>query len=296
MDIDVDLPDVISDEDAILTLASLRAIPLPHLPNQVLVACTNCKIGLNSKTVLSHANTHHKIKIKDKEQKKSIQAVLNQTNIIEKPGDTLPPKHPCPPIKGLLYGPGFKCTICSYCARKRRTMASHLTTMHKGTKGTIESKTRSVIVQSFSSQRPTYFQVVPVLSGMSQDNLFSVYLEQCVPDIDSLQLINPPVDHNELPPLLKLTGWHEHLAPYTGDTEKVMQLVELTQAPHDVSWTGKCLRRTIEGYMKDAAHKANTSMLGIRCLLMECPRLVSFITSPQLEITLTQLLSSLLFP
>ena len=287
----VDLPDNISAEDAILNMASLRAIPLSHLQDQSLVACTNCQIGLSSQTALSHAKTTHKIKL-SKEEKKSIQEVLNKPSMIKKPGDTPPPKHPCPPIKGILYYQGLKCDLCSYCAIMQGTINNHLTTMHRGAKGTAKLKTKSVMVQALSSQRPTYFQVVPVLSEMSQDNLFSVYLEQCVPHIDSLQLINPPVDHNEIPPLLKLTGWHDHLAPYTGDTEKVMQLLELTQPPHDESWIGATLRSTIEGYMKDVARKANHSMLGIRCLLMECPMSVSFVAFLMMDILLTQLLSS----
>ena len=116
----------------------------------------------------------------------------------------------------------------------------------------------------------------PVLSGMSQDNLFTVYLKQHVPLIDSLHLLNPPLDHNEVPPLLKVTQWREHLAPHIDrDKNKVRLLLELTQpstSPQDEnSWLGEPLRRTIEAYMKDAAHKGNTSTVGLRRLLMECP-------------------------
>ena len=112
-----------------------------------------------------------------------------------------------------------------------------------------------------------------MLSGMSQDNMFSVYIKQYAPQINFLKLINSPVDYNEVPPLLKLTSWHNHLEPYIGDTDKVTQLLELTQPPNNEICKAAPLHRTIEGYMKYAAYKGNNSMLGIRCMLMECPRI-----------------------
>ena len=66
--------------------------------------------------------------------------------------------------------------------------------------------------------------MIPVLSGMGQDNMFSVYIKQYAPQIDLIKLINSPVDYNEVLSLLKLTAWHNHLEPYIGDTDKVTQL------------------------------------------------------------------------
>ena len=76
---------------------------------------------------------------------------------------------------------------------------------------------------------------------------------------------------------MKVTQWHEHLALFMDkDKDKVRLLLELTQPPTQAedenSWLGKLLCNTIEAYMKDAAHKGNSSPVGLQRLLMECPR------------------------
>jgi hypothetical protein len=109
--------------------------------------------------------------------------------------------------------------------------------------------------------------------------LFTKYLEQCAPEIDGLRILNPPLNPNEVPPLLKVTQWHEHLKDYTKDRNQVQKLLELMKLPtsrRGEGWMGSPLRATITGYMKGIRDKAHNASLGIRCLLMECPRFVFF--------------------
>ena len=277
---DIDLPLAAPDEDTILlNMASLKAIPLTYLsgtPPPLLIVCSTCQLGLTPKSAILHARNKHRIPL-DKNQKKSIQAILDQSSIIKKPGDTVPPKFPCPPINGLEQKQGLTCTLCKHCCIEKSSMQQHFSMDHKNSFYTPKNSSKAVTVQAFSSQNCAYFQMSPVLSGMSQDNLFAVYLKQHVPLIDSLHLINPPLDHNEVPPLLKVTQWHEHLALFMDkDKDKVRLLLELTQPPTQAedenSWLGKLLCNTIEAYMKDAAHKGNSSPVGLQRLLMECPR------------------------
>ena len=275
MDIDLPAPD---EDTVLLTMASLKAIPLTYLrtmPTSLLIVCSTCQLGLQPNLALLHARSQHQILFKGV-QKKSIQAVLDKPGVIKKPSNTTAPKYPCPPIDGLEQKKGFICTLCNYCCCEKSSMHKHFSNHHGNSFHTPNTDSKPVIVQVFSPQNRAYFRVHPVLSGMSQDNLFTVYLKQHVPLIDSLHLLNPPLDHNEVPPLLKVTQWREHLAPHiNGDKNKVRLLLELTQPPtspqDENSWLGEPLRRTIEAYMKDAAHKGNTSTVGLRRLLMECP-------------------------
>ena len=238
-----------------------------------LVACIQCECGLTSKSALSHARITHEIPL-SREERTTIQDILDKPSILKNPGDAEPPKNPCAPIDGLLQQKGLICPLCPYAGTAESTIRNHLRNVHRDAKGPAKSKKKVAIVQSFSKQNPKYFKVIPILSQMSKGNLFSVYLDQHAPEIDSLQLVNPPVDHHEVPPLLKITLWHEHLAPYIGDETKILSLLELTKTPpvKEEIWIGTPLRKTIEAYMKDAAHKGNHCPLRIRCLLMECPR------------------------
>jgi hypothetical protein len=259
-------------DNVLLNLASLRAIPLSYLnvtPTLLLVVCNTCQIGLCPGSALSHAVSTHKIPLK-KDQKKSIQAVLSKPSMIKKPGKAIPPTYPCPPVDGLAQKKGIICSVCHYCCIAKNSIRNHFSKHHRGTDHSVNADSKTVTIQAFSSQNRKYFPVIPVLSGMSQGNLFTVYLEQHAPHIDSLHLINPPLDHNEVPPFLKITQWREHLASFIdGDKNNVRKLLDLTQAPtHGSSWLRTPLRKTIEAYMKDAAHKANSSILGIRCILM----------------------------
>jgi hypothetical protein len=276
---DIDLPPALDKDTALLNMASLKAIPLSYLcetPTPLLIVCSTCQLGLHPNSAINHAKSKHRIPL-NMHVKKSIQVVLDKPSIIKKPGETVPPTYPCPAIDGLEQKKGFICTLCNHCCGEKSSMRQHFSVKHKGSYHTAETDSKEVTVQVFSLQNRAYFQVNPVLSGMSQDNLFTVYLKQHVPLIDSLHLLNPPLDHNEVPPLLKVTQWHEHLAPFIdGDKNRVRLLLELTQPPtssqDENSWLGAPLRRTIEAYMKDAAHKGNTSTVGLRRLLMECPR------------------------
>jgi len=279
---DIDQPEIGAEETTILNIASLKVIPLIHLltlPTSLLVICTQCEVGLTSQGALTHSKATHSI-ILSKDQKTSIEKVLSKPGIIKTPAGTYPPKPPCPPIDGLKSYQGISCILCRYCCITQASFTKHFSEEHRsGGQGNANSNFAPATIQALSLQRPKYFAVIPVLSGMDEDNLFSVYLQQCAPQIDSLQLLNPPLDHNEVPPLLVVTGWHIYLASYTSNRTKLRQLLELMQLPTSTrgeAWMGGPLRNTVEAYLKDATKKGNDADLDIRCVLMECPRSVLF--------------------
>ena len=267
--------DEILEDDKVLAKGSLAIIPLHHLhtlPATQLIACTKCLHGVFPSAAVSHA-LEHKINL-TRDEKRDIREIIESGHFMGLSNEVKPPPYPCPPIDGLKIQNGLVCNICDYCCPTKQGMVTHFGNEHKGIGGST-NHSESTPIQSYFAQRPKYFRVVPILRGQSKDDLFAVYLRQCAPPIEALMVLNPPLDPNEVPPLLKVTQWHEHLKVYTADREKVRKLLELTTLPtsnRGEAWMGAPLRTTIEGYMKDVRTKANNSSIGIKCLLKECPR------------------------
>jgi Orsellinic acid/F9775 biosynthesis cluster protein D len=286
-EMNVDVPDLHLQEDEsplneeeVLNKASVSIIILSHLqttPPTRLLVCTKCQHGINASSLISHANSLS-INLLP-EEKQNLQRLINHSGFLT---DYIPvsfPTSPCPPIEGLNVEDGFGCNICSYCSISFATMQQHFSQKHKDVPGFAKENSKAVQVQALFSRRPKYFAVTPSLRGHCEDDLFAVYLRRCAPEIESLRILNPPLNANEVPPLLKITQWHEHLKDYTTNRDSVRKLLELTTLPtsrQGNAWMGSPLRATIEGYMKDVGVKANTASLGIRCLLKECPRFVSY--------------------
>jgi Orsellinic acid/F9775 biosynthesis cluster protein D len=266
------------NEEEVLAKASFAIIPLPHLkttPPTRLLICTKCRHGVLSSSLLSHSNTHN-IKLLP-EEKRNIQKIMDNSCFLDDSKEVTSPTAPCPPIDGISVQDGVACTQCSYCCVAPRTMQNHFYSLHKDAKGTAKEHSKPAQVQALFARRPKYFAVMPSLRGLDEDDLFTVYLRQCAPELDSLRILNPPLNSNEVPPLLKVTQWHEHLKDYTTDRDTVRKLLELLKLPtskQGESCLGSPLRNTIESYMKKIRVQANNASLGIKCLLKECPRFV----------------------
>lgn len=273
------------NEEEILAKASFTIITLSHLqttPPSRLLACTKCLQGVNPLSLIFHSHGHHITLLPA--EKQNLQTIINNSTFLDDTNyNVSSPTPPCSPIEGLLIEEGIACKLCSYCTIGARTMRNHFSLKHKGVLGFAKDNTKSIQVQTLFPRYPKYFAVTPILRGLQQDDLFTVYLQQCVPEIENLQILNPPLNPNEVSPLLKIMQWHEHLKDYISDRESVQRLLELTKLPtskRGEAWMGTPLRETVEGYMRNVRVKANNSSLGIRCLLKECPRyIVSLIIS-----------------
>jgi Orsellinic acid/F9775 biosynthesis cluster protein D len=266
------------NEEEVLSKASFAVIHLPHLqttsPTRLLV-CTKCLHGVLPSSLISHSNAHN-IKLLP-EEKRNLQKIMDNSCFLDDSGEVASPTAPCPPIDGILVQKGFACTLCSYCSIAPRTMQNHFYASHKDSSELAKESSKPAQVQAFFARRPKYFAVTPSLRGLNEDDLFTVYLRQCAPELDSLKILNPPLNPNEVPPLLKVTQWHEHLKDYTTDRDTVRKLLELLKLPtlkRGESCLGSPLRNTIESYMKNIRVQANNASLGIKCLLKECPRCV----------------------
>ena len=268
------------NEEEVLAKASVVIISLSYLhttsPTRLL-ACTKCQRGILASSLLSHSNTHDIRLLPDDRQ--NLQTIMDNSSFLDDSIEVTLPNPPCPPIEGILVQDGFSCDPCSYCCSTIGSMQNHFSTKHKGALGPAKANFKPAHVQSLFARRPKYFLVTPILRGLNEEDLFTRYMQQCAPEIEQLKTLIPPLNANEVPPLLKVTQWHEHLKDYTKNREQVQKLLELIRLPtsrRGESWMGPPLRATIEGYMRDVRVKANNASLGIKCLLMECPRFVSF--------------------
>ena len=276
-EMNIDEPIFSFNEKDVLAKASFTIVPLPYLhktPLTRLIVCTKCECGVLPSSLLNHAK-EHSIKLMSTE-KQDLQTLIANTNFLDDSNEIDTPTPPCPPIEGILIQNGFSCNLCNYCCTGVRTMRNHFSEKHKDAIGFAKNNSKSVKVQALFARRPKYFAVTPSLRGLNdeENGLFSIYLRQCVPEIEALKILIPPITENEVPPLLKVTQWHEHLKDYTRNRDSVQKLLELIKLPtsREGSWLGLPLRTTIEGYMKDVRAKANNASIGIKRLLKECPR------------------------
>lgn len=133
---------------------------------------------------------------------------------------------------------------------------------------------KSIYVQQYFKHSLS-FEVTPTLANLDKGNLYELYLKQFTPTLSSTHIFPPPTSVNEVPPLLKITQWHEHLQTFIDTCSKVQFLMSLVKIPtsnHGDPDLGKPLGTLVEQYLKNIQVQANSASIGLKCLLMECPR------------------------
>jgi hypothetical protein len=186
---------------------------------------------------------------------------------------------PCgPPIECLkITANGYCCNHCQYCVPTYATFKNHWSSsVHKNDKGSSTTAYHMGFIQSFYSHSPQrWFEVIPALAGLPLLDPFAVYLKTETSKF--LETINEPPTHvREIPPLLNVTSWHIHLAEHIKTKEDIKSMCSLVKLPPFKETTGLArLREIVDKYMKDIRTMAHASSIGIKCLLMECPRYIS---------------------
>ena len=273
----LDLTAVTAESSTILEAASLFVVYLKWLPDPCpkFVACKTCKVGLNAKAALKHAKSHG-IKLSST-QWGVLKSFLNTETFAAQADNLAPPPENSAPIEGLAVTQGFKCSHCTKCVAGRNTMMSHFSDKHRGKAGTYADNCTPTFIQTyFSGTKSPSFPVDPVRTGLASDDLYSAYLDQLLPVFKGSTLVNEALSSDEIPPLLKVTLWHKHLAEYLKDTVIIAKLMALTIVPtptQGIPWLGVPLREAIVAYMHDTCEKAEAAGIGVRCLLLECPRI-----------------------
>jgi hypothetical protein len=179
-----------------------------------------------------------------------------------------------PPVELLAIKPdGYCCNECNFCFPGFGGFKKHWSRDHKNHEApTMAAYHKGSIQTFFQPTNQRWFEVLPAMTNLPTQDVFATYLEKQVPKFKST-LISAPVHVHEVPPLLQVTGWHTHLANFIKTQEGVRDIQSLVQVPFSKETKGlDGLRDVVFKYMKDVRAKAQASTIGVKCLLMECPR------------------------
>ncbi len=273
---------------AILSPAGLRAVPIGD--DLQAVICITCQKAVSFDMVirLNHPTREHGV-VLTKQQRKGLANwfMTSKGGFILRAKDLL--SNPSPdetPISGVEIKQGLKCEAlgCTYCCVEKDTMQGHWKDVHKGQhrreygwESDLESDfwTSSAVQRLLSS---SYFVVNPSLANTASGDIYRVYLRQYGPQLQECKtLFLQHTSEFEIPPLLRITGWHEHLADYTKNARSVARVRSLMLPPRKEesrTWRGQTLKGTIQTYMQviQQTAKGHRSGLRIRKLLVGQPK------------------------
>ena len=282
-------------------LVVLRPSWLQDYTTPLLLVCRACLKGINIQNGISHATGKedggHRLKVgkevvvelKDWMKQKAHLFLSSTTAFGDAPSSTFTPK-PLPILR--VFDDALQCTSkgCGHCCLRSNAMATHWSKNHRGERA--KTKSKIVKVQTFFESHPKYFIVNPHLSGLPSNSLYELYERQLVPEMEEeCDLVVPYLaSEREIPPLLKIMQWHQHLEPYLLDEEsdsesssprssgrlplfdkrKIRSLRSVIELPRRRS-EGKLLRDVVHTYLVGTKTEGQRSEPRIRRMLMQCP-------------------------
>ena len=262
-----------SGASAVLQAAGLKVLQLQAWgieSNLSVLVCVTCEGGVNSNNTIVHAQMHG-IKL-TKQEISELNKLIPTLRLAGETKDFPPPPTNQAPVDYIEIQSGLKCHACSYGCRKVNAMNTHWSDDHRD-EGSPDYSTCKV--QTIFAARANFFVVRPILKGLGADDLYRLYLAQYESEIDLAdKSIVPPVTENEIPPLLRVTLWHEHLAAFTTDKKtvrNVQQLLDTQYAANKTPHLGKPLFMTISAYMEDIKRKMKAIPIPARMLVMQYP-------------------------
>jgi len=261
----------------------------------LLLACWACQKGINIQNSVVHATRKelggHGLKAsKDivielqKWIKLKAQLFLSsETAFRDAPGPPFITK----PLPILKVDDRLRCSSenCNYACKQPNAMAMHWSKKHKHKKAA--KKGKDAKVQTFFESHPKYFVVSPQLSGPQANSRYELYLTQLVPDLekDCHEVVPYLASEREIPPLLKVMQWHQHLSPYLLDEtdesdvspnlslfskQKVQSLKSFVNQPNPRPLR-QALREVVATYLLGIKRKGQGSEPRIRRMLQEYP-------------------------
>ena len=265
---------LVNSTDNLLQLG-LQIVNLTYLdihPPPALLVCLDCQHGITPKTALEHIKTHNIVIAS--QDKLSLIEIIETIGCINNKHNFPFPSKLSPPILHLKVSQGWGCCLCNYCSTSSDSFKVHFSKTHPDKIGSHASQMRSIHVQQFF-QHSQCFEVTPALANLEQGNSYELYLKQYAPTLTTIHLFPPPNSVNEVSPLLRITQWHEHLKDFIDTHSKVQSMLTLVHLPtlskgnQDL---GKPLELLLDQYLKKIRLQANSASIGLKCLLMECPR------------------------
>ncbi|KJA17084.1 hypothetical protein HYPSUDRAFT_146917, partial [Hypholoma sublateritium FD-334 SS-4] len=251
----------------IVALNMLGIQPSPHL-----LICVDCGCGVPPKSTFDHLKFHNiGITFEDKSK---LGEVLVDFKCVDHKAILPIPQPLSGPIQHLKVFNAWKCALCNFCSASPGSFKPHFASLHSTKLGSHASNMVSISAQQYF--RNAYcFQVTPSLAGLKHGNPYQLYLKNFKPTLTTIDFFPPPTSVNEINPFLRLTQWHEHLKDFIDTRPKVEALLSLLKLPTSIQGNpalGKPLQYLIDNYLQTIRIQANSTTLGVRCLLMECPR------------------------
>ncbi|KAK0440199.1 uncharacterized protein EV420DRAFT_1279273, partial [Desarmillaria tabescens] len=236
-----------------------------------------CQIALVPTMVITHLRDQHSITLSPAEKKDLFHTMTDFHALTECSALVTPP--PClAPVEGLRkVQNGYCCKMCDYAVPKFTTFKRHWSREHKTEAHNLfanEGCTTGTI-QHFFTVPERWFQVDESLESSVGEEPFTVFLRDIAPTLaaESENVLMEPVSAQEVPPLLKITSWHMHLADHISDRKKVKSLLHLTTLPKIAEDSSLARTQdTVQQYMEIIRDLTNGSGLGVCCLLMDCQR------------------------
>ncbi len=282
-------------------LAILRPSWLQDYTTPLLLVCRACLKGINIQNSISHVTGKEDgghclrvrkeiiIELKEWIKWKAHLFLSSTTAFRDAPSSAYTPRA-LPILK--VFENALQCTSkeCSHCCLRPNAMATHWSQEHRGKRTKTKSKT--VAVQTFFESHPRYFIVNPHLSGLPANSLYELYERQLVPEMEEEceQVVPYLASEREIPPLLKIMQWHQHLAPYLLDEatdseisshsssnglplfnkRKIESLLSVIDFPKRRSGVN-VLRDVVQTYLLGIKTECQRSEPRIRRMLMQCP-------------------------
>lgn len=239
------------------------------------IHCMVCGSAWIPSSLTGHLKTHGFTLTTQQSEELQSELVIHD---IKDTSNIAPPLPGGPPIEGLsVVSNGHCCTHCTYCSPTFNTFETHWCKKHPD----ITTPARDAFIlgdiQTFFRPSPQrWFRVNAALTALQMDDPFAIYLQKQVPQFTSSTMIASATHVREIPPLLQVTGWHLHLQDYTEDKDKIEGLRKLMALPslRNSSPLFVSLKETVFQYMGIVRENARQSAIGIKHLLMECPRQV----------------------
>ncbi|KAF8057950.1 hypothetical protein FPV67DRAFT_1429157, partial [Lyophyllum atratum] len=232
--------------------------------------CLNCFTAHLPSSIVNHLKKDG-IPV-SQEQATGLEQLALSHKLITSADDLMLPTPDGPPVEGLKVEEGYRCNLCSFAARAYKTVANHWSEDHRDS-GSSHQGVLTAKVQNFFPRKHHFFSVKEVAKVDPTDSLFDLHMRTDVAEMEASTYVAPPSTPAEVPPLLKLTGWHTHLEAHIGDKIRIAAVRNLVKPmpPKDDSPLGR-VAAVVDQYMTEICNQAEESDINVRCCLMEYPR------------------------
>lgn len=266
-----------------------------------MMVCTPCQSALEPSQLVTHLNSVHHF---NQPYISFLFAQLIAKGLIIRPVEADLPTGGAAPFVGLkiITKGGLQCTKCNYACTVPKSMSNHWS----GAKDdrhdmTISKHLRSYnsAVQRWTPNKGSYWSVSPSLAELNVTDPYSVFRRNLasLPPIPPAPIASP----HSVPPLLRLTQWHERLSTYAEDAtlrNHLRNLIYLPRSKQKADYPR--LRELIDRFLRQArmdGHRLGyMGRLYVQDFNQKCVFCFDFQVFTQLNFTLDRLITTFGLP